>query len=149
MRVRWTTGAADDLDNSGGTRKDIEFIESEWLKRSETLNSAPSAFLQQLGAACRRFQPDRTGILGISAASHQACGFQSGNDFRHRWRLHLLDSREFRQPHRTREHENRQSRQPRRPHPSALVLFPDTSQEVDGCGVQGVRDSGPLFCTCA
>lgn len=96
------------LHNSGGTGKEIEFIESECLKRrSETLNSAPPAFLQQLRAACCRFQPDGASILGISAASHQARGLQSGNDFRHRWRLDLLDSCEFCQPHGTGEHENR------------------------------------------
>lgn len=137
------------LNNGGGTRKHIEFIGSQRLKRrSETFNSAASALLQQPCATRRRFQPDSTGVLDIVPPSHQTLGLQAGNELRHRRRLNLFDPREFCQSQRACEYENRQSRQPSRSNPGALVLFPDTPQEVDGRSVQGVGDRGRLLCPC-
>ena len=129
--------------------KDLEFIHVECLKRrSETLNSAPPAFLQQLRATCRRFQPDRAGILDVSApltkpaASNPATTFVIVGGLTCST-LGFLSAAW-----------DRQTREPREPTavpapPQCALLLPDTSQQVDGGRVQGIGDRYSLIRACA
>jgi hypothetical protein len=138
------------LDNRGSMGEHFEFIEGQCLKRrSKAFYPSPPALLQQPGPLCRCFEPHGSGVLGVTLSAYQTRGLQSGNHLRHRRRLDLLDECKFRQPHWTREHEDRQGGQPSRSDPGARILLPDTSQQVDCRRVQGVGDRCRAISACA
>ena len=70
--------------------------------------------------------------MAVRTAAYQTVSLQGGHEFGHRWRLDLLDARQFRQPHRPAKHEDRENRKPGGPDASVFVFLSQAAQQVDG-----------------
>jgi len=118
----------------------LEFLGTEGLQGlGQEFDAAAAAFLEELGAFGGGFEAEAAFVVGGGAAN-QAGTHQAGDHAAHGWGADLLGFGQFAEGAWASKDQNRESGKLGRPDAADGIAGADAAEQVDGGGVELVRD---------